>query len=116
MYQPIKGESNIRTAILMLHPVAKEAAQTLIGRLPEEESVFGNTVYLETEMQKCMVFAGVNNGLDRDRIENLVQSQGHAVCTVAVSVIQLQITQRKWGWVKRAAGIGLGILVGSLFG
>lgn len=116
MYQPIKGESNIRTAILMLHPVAKEAAQTLIGRLPEDESIFSDTSHLETEMQKCMIFAGVNNGLDRERIENLVESQGHAVCTVAISVIQLQLTQRKWGWVKRAAGIGLAILVGSLFG
>lgn len=116
MYEPIKGESNIRTAILMLHPVAKEAAQTLIGRLPVDESVFSNTAFLEQEMQKCMVFAGVNNGLDRDRIEGLVQSQGYAVCTVAVSVIQLQITQKKWGWVKRAAGIGIGLLIGSLFG
>jgi len=116
MYEPIKGESNIRTAILMLHPVAKEAAQTLIGRLPVDESIMHNSSFLETEMQKCMVFAGVNNGMDKERIESLVQSQGHAVCTVAVSVIQLQITQKKWGWVKRAAGIGIGLLIGSLFG
>lgn len=116
MYEPIKGESNIRTAILMLHPVSKEAAQTLIGRLPVDESIFANTAFLEQEMQKCMAFAGVNNGLDKPRIESLIQNQGHAVCTIAVSVIQLQISQKKWGWIKRAAGIGIGLLIGSLFG
>jgi len=116
MINIIKDEYSIRTAILSLHPIAREGCQTMIGRLPDMSNIENHKVLLIEEMLKCVAFAGHNNGLDRDATESLIKAQGAQVITIAVSVIHLQRRNKTNGIAKGAAAVGIGIIIGALFG
>jgi len=112
----IHGQGNIRAAILTLHPVSQEACRTMIGRLPAIRNIHQNHKLMLEEMIKCMAFAGINQGLSRENTEKLVEQEGLKVIVVAGSIMELQQHQPGSNWGSHAAGIGIGILIGVLFG
>jgi hypothetical protein len=116
MINIIKQEDSIRAAILSLHPIARDACQNMITRLPDMSNIENHKVLLIEEMFKCMAFSAHQHGLDRDDCESLIKSQGPQVITIAVSVIHLQRRNRSSGIAKGAAAVGLGIVIGVLFG
>jgi hypothetical protein len=112
----IHGQANIRAAILSLHPVSQEACRTIIGRLPAIRNIHQNHKLMLEEMIKCMAFAGVNQGFSRDETERLLKQEGLQVVVVAGSIMELQQHQPSSNLGSNAAGIGIGILIGVLFG
>ena len=63
-----------------------------------------------------MAISGASQFADEERIAYLIETQGHQVITIAASVLKMQLNEQKYGWLKKAAGIGVGVLIGSLFG
>ena len=116
MINIIKDESSIRSAILELHPVAREACQNMISRLPDMSNIENHKALLVEEMLRCLTFASQNNGIQQVAIENLVKSNGAQVITIAVSVIHLHRRNKKSSFLKNAAAVGIGFIIGSLFG
>ena len=116
MINIIKDEQSIRSSILSLHPVAREACQNMIGRLPDMSNLENHKVLLVEEMIKCTAFAGHNKGLDKDSVQSLINDQGAQIITIAVSVIHLQRRNKSTGIAKGAAAVGVGIIIGVLFG
>jgi hypothetical protein len=112
----IHGQGNIRATILSLHPVSQEACKTMIGRLPAVRNIHQNHKLMLEEMVKCMAFAGVNQGLSRDHTESLIKQEGLRVIAVAGSIMELQQQQPQGNWGSKAAAVGIGILIGVLFG
>jgi hypothetical protein len=112
----IHGQGNIRAAILTLHPVSQEACKTMIGRLPAIRNIHQNHQLMLAEMVKCMAFAGVNQGHSREYIEDLIKAEGLKVVVVAGSIMELQQQQPEGHWGAKAAGVGIGFLIGALFG
>lgn len=112
----IHGHGNIRAAILNLHPVSQEACKTMIGRLPAIRNIHQNHKLMLEEMIKCMAFAGVNQGFSRYETERLMKQEGLKVVVVAGSIMELQQQQPDSNWGTKAAGVGIGILIGVLFG
>ena len=112
----IQGQVNIRQAIQGLHPVSREACQALIGRMPDVRNFHMNQQFMSEEMVKCMIQAGINHGHDKAAVEGLIKMDGLTVIHVAASVHELKFQQASGGWGKTAAAVGVGILIGALFG
>jgi len=112
----LQGQVNIRQAIQGLHPVSREACQALIGRMPDVRNYHMNQQFMMEEMVKCMINAGINHGLDKDQVEKLIKMDGLTVIVIAASVHELKFQQASGGWGKTAAAVGVGILIGALFG
>jgi len=112
----IQGQVNIRQAIQRLHPVSREACQALIGRMPDVRNFHMNQQFMVEEMVKCMIQAGINHGHDKAWVEGLIKMDGLTVIHVAASVHELKFQQASGGWGKTAAAVGVGILIGALFG
>ena len=66
-------------------------------------------------MVKSMAITGASQFADEDKIAYLIETQGHQVITIVASVIKMQLNE-KIRLVEKAAGIGVGVLIGSLFG
>jgi hypothetical protein len=116
MINIIKEESSIRAAILSLHPITREACQNMVSRIPDMSNIENHKVLLVEEMLKCIALAGHNSGLDREDIESLIKTQGAKVITIAVSVIHLQRRNKNNSMAKGVAAVGIGIVIGALFG
>jgi hypothetical protein len=112
----IQGQVNIRQAIQGLHPVSREACQALVGRMPDVRNFHMNQQFMVEEMVKCMIQAGINHGHDKAWVEGLIKMDGLTVIHVAASVHELKFQQASGGWGKTAAAVGIGILIGALFG
>jgi hypothetical protein len=113
----IHGQGNIRAAILTLSPASQEACRTMIGRLPPIRNIHQNHKLMLEEMVKCMAFAGANQGLSREETERLIDREGLKVVVIAGSIMELQQQQQpNAGWGTKAAGLGIGFLLGALFG
>jgi len=112
----IQGQVNIRQAIQGLHPVSREACQALVGRMPDVRNFHMNQKFMVEEMVKCMIQAGINHGHDKAWVEGLIKMDGLTVIHVAASVHELKFQQASGGWGKTAAAVGIGILIGALFG
>jgi hypothetical protein len=112
----IQGQVNIRQAIQGLHPVSREACQALIGRMPDVRNFHMNQQFMVEEMVKCMIQAGIDHGHDKAWVEGLIKMDGLTVIHVAASVHELKFQQASGGWGKTAAAVGIGILIGALFG
>lgn len=112
----IQGQANIRQAIQGLQPVSRDACQALIGRMPDVRNFHMNQQFMVEEMVKCMIQAGINHGMDKDQVEGLIKMDGLTVILVAASVHELKFQQASGGWGKTAAAVGVGILIGALFG
>jgi len=112
----LQGQVSIRQAIQGLHPVSREACQALIGRMPDVRNFHMNQKFMLEEMVKCMIQAGLNHDLDRDQVESLIKQDGITVILIAGSVHELHFQQKSGGWGKTAAAVGVGILIGVLFG
>ena len=111
----IQGQVNIRQAIQGLQPVSREACQALIGRMPDVRNYHTNQQFM-MEMVKCMINAGISHGMDKDQVERLIKMDGLTVIVIAASVHELKFQQASGGWGKTAAAVGVGILIGALFG
>lgn len=112
----LQGQASIRQAIHSLHPISREACQALIGRMPEVRNFHMNQKFMLEEMVKCMIQAGINHGQDREQVEALIKQDGLTVIVIAGSVHELHFQQNGGGWGKTAAAVGVGILLGALFG
>lgn len=116
MISLISGQFNIRQAIQGLQPVSREACQALIGRMPDVRNFHMNQPFMMEEMVKCMIQAGINHGHDKEQVERLIRLDGLTVIQIAASVHELKFQQNSGGWGKTAAAVGVGILIGALFG
>jgi hypothetical protein len=112
----LHDQASIRQAIQSLHPISREACQALIGRMPEVRNFHMNQKFMLEEMVKCMIQAGINHGQDRAQVEALIKKDGLTVIVIAGSVHELHFQQNAGGWGKTAAAVGVGILIGALFG
>jgi len=112
----LHGQVSIRQAIQSLQPVSREACQALINRMPDIRNFHMNQKFMLEEMVKCMIQAGINHGRDREQVEALIKQDGLTVILIAASVHELQFQQHGEGWGKKAAAVGIGILIGVLFG
>ena len=112
----ITGKSNVQNAIALLDPISREATRLMVSKIPPSEDMIYNYPLLSSEMVKSMAITGASQFADEDKIAYLIETQGHQVITIAASVIKMQLNEKKYGWLKKAAGIGVGVLIGSLFG
>ena len=81
-----------------------------------QEETLMNYPLLHAEMIKSMAISAVSQFADEQRTAYLIETQGHQVITIAASVLKMQLNEKKYGWLKKAAGIGAGVLIGYLFG
>lgn len=112
----INGQANIRAAILAMHPASKDACQLLLNQMPDIRNIHMNHAFMMKEMVKCMIATGINHGLEKKQVEQLIKKEGAMVIVIAGSVHELQFQQHGGDWGKRAAAVGVGILIGALFG
>ena len=112
----ISGKNNVQNAIALLDPISREATRLMVSGLPTAEETLMNYPLLHAEMIKSMAISAVSQFADEQRAAYLIETQGHQVITIAASVLKMQLNEKKYGWLKKAAGIGAGVLIGSLFG
>lgn len=120
----LQSRESIEAAIATMNPIAKEAAQQLAHRLLQNPSMVDDHDQLDEEWAQCCAIAcaraGINPSSDKRRFENFIENHGQAVFNVAISIALMVVRdaewQRKWGWVGKAAAVGVGVLLGSLFG
>ena len=121
--QILTKESEIKAAIAMLNPVARDAAQALASHILNNQDLLDNPDALNKAFVEHCLFAMGSHGWDledTDRIKRFSEEHGSAVMNLAISIVAFAINQaerkRRWGWLGKAAALTAGAIIGSLFG
>ena len=116
----LDDKASVKAAIATMHPVAKDAAQMLSNNMLDNPAIMSDDKTVEQEWKQCIAFAasraGMNPEVNAEKFDDFVENHGQSVLNVAVSIVHLTEKEKKWGWVKKAAAVGVGVVIGSLFG
>lgn len=113
----------IKAAIATMNPIAREAAEMIASHLLQHPEILSKDDELQSAAARMTAMAMVRNGIslsDRARTNRFFEDHGVAIMNVALSIVTFvakeQERKRKWGWLGKAAAVGAGVLLGSLFG
>ena len=114
----------IRAAIATMNPIARSAAETFAGMLLNDRAIVHDEENLVEACEAAMAHAytQVHRVDDFDscqRFAVFLESNSEAIWTVGLSIAALVAKgewKQKWGWLGTAAAVGVGAILGSIFG
>lgn len=115
--------AEIRAAIATMNPVARMATQSLAAFFLDNPATVRDGDMMNRAMLQHCAMAMDHHGWsldDKERIRKFFEDHGSAVENVTASIVVFSVRsqqrRQKWGWLGKAAAIGAGVILGSLFG
>lgn len=113
----------VNAAVAVMSPCAREAAELLAHRLTSDRTIMLSSERLKSEWIEACGISFLRHHepqSDKQPLRSFIESQGHGVLNVGVSIVHVldqESRRSRWlRWAKASAAVAAGVAIGSFFG